>query len=173
MGSRSTRNGSTLSQIQGSRKDLNMNAAMVDVSVPKRSLMKALKRFSRLALSGLILLMSVRPLHAQPPAPPNTTDILVMMNAKPGVQREQISKLAPLEVRATVRLYLDGKIRQWFQRTDGGGVVFIVAVKTAAEAKAIMETLPLAQANLVDHEYIALSPLGPLGTLLGPPPAGK
>jgi hypothetical protein len=48
-----------------------------------------------------------------------------------------------------------------------------VAVKTAAEAKAIMETLPLAQANLVDHEYIALSPLGPLGTLLGPPPGGK
>jgi hypothetical protein len=39
-----------------------------------------------------------------------------------------------------------------------------------ADAQTIMTSLPLAQANLVDHEYVALSPLGPLASLLGPPP---
>ena len=130
--------------------------------------MKALHGFSALALSGLILLMAVHPLHAQPPAPPKTTDVLVLMTLRSGVPREDIAKVLPSEVRATVRLYLDGKIRQWFQRSDGRGVVFILPATTVADAQAIMESLPLAQANLVDHEYIALSPLGPLAALLGP-----
>jgi len=38
-----------------------------------------------------------------------------------------------------------------------------------ADAQAIMQSLPLSQANLVEDEYIALSPLGPLAALLGPP----
>jgi hypothetical protein len=37
-----------------------------------------------------------------------------------------------------------------------------------ADAEAIMDGLPLAQAHLVDHEYLALSPLGPLAALLKP-----
>ena len=143
---------------------------MFDLSAPKRSLMKALPRFSTLALSGLILLMSVHPLHAQPPAPPKTTDVLVLMTLKAGVPREELAKVLPSEVRATVRLYLDGKLRQWFQRSDGKGVVFILPATTVADAQAIMASLPLAQANLVDHEYVALSPLGPLAALLGPTP---
>lgn len=132
--------------------------------------MNALQPFSTLALSGLMLLMSVRPIHAQPPAPPKTTDILVVMTIKAGVPREEIIKVLPSEVRATVRLYLDGKLRQWFQRSDGKGVVFILPAATVADAQALMGSLPLAQANLVDHEYVALSPLGPLATLLGPTP---
>jgi hypothetical protein len=132
--------------------------------------MKAPHRFSALALSGLILLMAVHPLHAQPPAPPKTTDVLVLMTLKPGAPREELAKVLPSEVRATVRLYLDGKVRQWFQRSDGKGVVFILPATTVADAQAAMESLPLAQAHLVDHEYVALSPLGPLGALLGPAP---
>ena len=132
--------------------------------------MKALSRFSTLVLSGLILLASTHELHAQPPAPPKTTDVLVFMTQKPGVPREELAKVLPSEVRATVRLYLDGKLRQWFQRSDGKGVVFILPATTVADAEAVMESLPLAQAHLVDHDYVALSPLGPLGTLLGPAP---
>ena len=130
--------------------------------------MKTIQRFSTLALSGLILLMSAHTLHAQTPAPPKTTDVLVLMMVKTGVPREDIAKVLPSEVRATVRLYLDGKVRQWFQRSDGKGVVFILPATTVADAQALMDSLPLAQAHLVDHEYVALSPLGPLGTLLGP-----
>jgi len=132
--------------------------------------MKALQRLSTLPLAGLILLMSVHPLHAQPSAPPKTTDVLVLMTLKAGVPREELAKVLPSEVRATVRLYLDGKLRQWFQRSDGKGVVFILPTTTVADAQAIMESLPLARANLVDHEYVALSPLGPLAALLGPTP---
>jgi hypothetical protein len=130
--------------------------------------MNARQTISTLALSGLILLAPVRPLHAQPPAPPKTTDVLVLMTIKAGIPREELAKILPSEVRATVRLYLDGKLRQWFQRSDGKGVVFILPTTTVANAQAIMDSLPLAQANLVDHEYVALSPLGPLAALLGP-----
>jgi len=49
--------------------------------------MKALQRVSVLVVAGLILLMSVHPLHAQPPAPPKTTDVLVLMTQKTGVPR--------------------------------------------------------------------------------------
>jgi len=132
--------------------------------------MKALNRFSTLALGALILLTTVHTLNAQPPAPPKTTDVLVLMTLKEGVPREAFAKVLPSEVRATVRLYLDGKLRQWFQRSDSKGVVFILPATTVADAQAIMESLPLAQANLVDHEYVALSPLGPLAALLGPTP---
>ena len=130
--------------------------------------MNALQLASTVALSGLIPLMSAQQIQAQPPAPPKTTDVLVLMTMKAGVPLEEFFKVLPSEVRATVRLYLDGKIRQWFQRSDGKGVVFILPATTVADAQAIMQSLPLAQANLVDDEYVALSPLGPLGALLGP-----
>ena len=89
-----------------------------------------------------------------------------------GVERARAISIASEEgfFRATVRLYLDGKLRQWFQRSDGKGVVFILPATTVADAQAIMTSLPLAQANLVEHEYVALSPLGPLAALLGPTP---
>ena len=66
------------------------------------------------------------------------------MTIKAGVPREELGKVLPAEVRATVRLYLDGKLRQWFQRSDGKGVVFILPSTTVADAEAIMESLPLA-----------------------------
>jgi len=130
--------------------------------------MNTVQLISTLALSGLIPMMSVAEIQAQPPAPPKTTDVLVLMTLKSGAPREELAKVLPSEVRATVRLYLDGKLRQWFQRSDGKGVVFILPATTVADAEAIMDGLPLAQAHLVDHEYVALSPLGPLAALLGP-----
>ena len=66
------------------------------------------------------------------------------------------------------KLYLNGKIRQWYSRGDGRGAVFLVDAKTEDEAKAIMETLPLARAELVDHDYIPVGPLMPLMALIGP-----
>lgn len=38
-----------------------------------------------------------------------TTGVLVLLTAKPGVTREQVMKFMPAEVRATVRLYLEGE----------------------------------------------------------------
>ena len=76
--------------------------------------------------------------------------------------------VVPAEIRATVKLYLDGKIRQWYSRGDGKGVVFVVDAKTEDEARAIVETLPLAKGGLLDHQYIPVGPLMPLRALLGP-----
>jgi hypothetical protein len=99
---------------------------------------------------------------------PKTTEVLVIQTAKQGVTASQIMDVIPAEIRATVKLYLDGKIRQWYSRGDGKGIVFLVEAKTEDEARAIMETLPLAKEQLMDHQYIPVGPLMPLRALVGP-----
>jgi hypothetical protein len=98
---------------------------------------------------------------------PKTTEVLVIQTPKQGVTAEQIMAVIPSESRATVKLYLDGKIRQWYSRGDGKGIIFLVDAKTEDEARAIMETLPLAKEHLMDHEYIPVGPLMPLMALIG------
>ena len=94
--------------------------------------------------------------------------MLVIETAKPGVTAQQIMAIIPAEIRATVKLYLDGKIQQWYSRGDGKGVIFLVNANTEDEARAITETLPLAKEELIDHEYIPVGPLMPLKALMGP-----
>jgi hypothetical protein len=113
-------------------------------------------------------------LPSQPPSgaiAPKTTEVMVVLTAKQGISREQIMKVMPAEIRATVKLYLDGKIRQWYSRGDGRGVVLFLDVKTVDEAHAVMDTLPLSKENLMDHDYIPVGPLLPLGSLIGGGPA--
>ena len=97
-----------------------------------------------------------------------TTEVLVILTAKQGVTPQQILPFMPSEIRATVKLYFDGKIRQWYSRGDGKGVVFLVDAKTVDEARAFMETLPLAKEQLMDDVYIPVGPLMPLRALIGP-----
>ena len=104
-------------------------------------------------------------------ASPKTTEVMVIVTAKQGVTRQQIMNVIPAEIRATVKLYLDGKIRQWYSKADGRGVVVFVDVKNVDEAQAIVDTLPLSKENLMDHEYIPVGPLMPLAGLIGGGPA--
>lgn len=99
---------------------------------------------------------------------PKTTAVLVILTPKKGVTPDQIMAAIPAEIRATVKLYLDGKIREWYSRGDGKGVVFLVDAKSEEEARGIMETLPLAKEQLMDHEYIPVGPLMPMRALIGP-----
>jgi hypothetical protein len=99
---------------------------------------------------------------------PKTTEVLVILTPKQGVTPRQIMAIIPAEIRATVKLYLDGKIRQWYSRGDGKGVILLVDAKTEDEARALMETLPLAKEQLMDHEYIPVGPLMPLRALMRP-----
>jgi hypothetical protein len=99
---------------------------------------------------------------------PKTTAVLVIQTPKKGVAPDRIMAVIPAEIRATVKLYLDGKIREWYSRGDGNGVVFLVDAKTEDEARAIMETLPLAKEQLMDDHYIPVGPLMPLRALMGP-----
>jgi hypothetical protein len=98
---------------------------------------------------------------------PKTMEVMVILTSKPGVNREQITKVMPAEIRATVKLYLDGRIRQWYSRGDGRGVVFFLDVKTVDEAQAIIDALPLSKEDVMDHEYIPVGPLLPLAFLIG------
>ena len=100
---------------------------------------------------------------------PKTTEVLVIQTPKQGVTPQQIMAVIPEEIRATVKLYLDGKVRQWYSGGDGKGVIFLVDAKTEDEARAIMETLPLAKEQLMDHVYIPVGPLMPLRALMGGP----
>ena len=99
---------------------------------------------------------------------PKTTAVLVIETAKQGVTAQQIMAVIPAEIRATVKLYLDGKIQQWYSRGDGKGVIFLVNAGTENEARALMEALPLAKEELIDHQYVPVGPLMPLGALIGP-----
>jgi hypothetical protein len=94
------------------------------------------------------------------------TGVFALLTARPGVTREQIMAIMPDEIRATVRLYLQGKIRQWHARADGKGAVFLLDAKDETEARSILEALPLAREHLLDHAYIPVGPLKPLGLLL-------
>ncbi len=96
---------------------------------------------------------------------PKTTEVMAILTARQGIGREQILKVMPAEIRATVKLYLDGKIRHWYSRGDGRGVVLFLDVKTVEEAHSITDTLPLSKERPMDDEYLPLGPLLPLASL--------
>ena len=100
---------------------------------------------------------------------PATTGVMVILTVKAGVTREQVMAVMPAEIQQTVQLYLNGKIREWYSRGDGRGAVFLVDAGDVAGAQAIMEDLPLARQDLMDHEYIAIGPLLPLRLLMANP----
>ncbi|WP_260706312.1 hypothetical protein [Edaphobacter flagellatus] len=144
-----------------------------------------LKNLSAVALAGVGMLAqgplaTAQPVSAQPtpqarsaPAP-LVTAVMVVLTVKSGIAREDVMKVMPREVRETVKLYLDGKIEQWYSRGDGKGVVFFVRAKTVEEAKSIMEGLPLHAAGYMEEEYMPVGPLMPLRFLLaGPPSEGE
>jgi hypothetical protein len=121
-------------------------------------------------LSGIIALsVAAASLSAQSPTAPKTTHILATLTLKEGIARDQIMKVMPGEVRSTVQLYLDGRIQQWYARSDGKGVVFLLDCKTVEEAKALMESLPLSKEKFATFEYMPLGPLTPLRLLIAPP----
>lgn len=70
------------------------------------------------------------------------------------------------EVKATVELYLQGKIDQWWFRSDAKGVVFLLNVASVDEAHEMLEHLPLGVAKRMTFELLPLGPLYPLRALL-------
>lgn len=123
----------------------------------------------RTALATAALFLAAATAFAQTPPPAPTTAVLTMLTIKPDADRSKIPGVMPQEIRDTVRLYLDGKIQQWYARADGRGVMFILNVATIADAKALTDTLPLSKAGLATFEYTALTPLTPLRILLTDP----
>jgi hypothetical protein len=115
-----------------------------------------------LIFSGLALAQS-----ANPPTP--TTRILAIGTLNPGIDLAAARAILPTEIRETAKLYLDGKIDQWYSLQERRGVAFILNVTDVAAAHEMLEKLPLGQAHLMSFELIPLGPLNPLRQLLGPP----
>ena len=91
-----------------------------------------------------------------------TTKVLAIGRVAKSATMEKVMAIMGPEVKDTVRLYLAGKIDQWYVRKDLNGVVFILNSTTLDEAKTALGKLPLVEHQLLDFELIPLGPLSPL-----------
>lgn len=125
--------------------------------------------FFRIVILTLTLFAGVQ-MHAQSPDAAllsvPTTKVLAIGTLNSPLTEEQRKGIMSHEVPDTVKLYLAGKIDQWYVRKDGKGVVFLLNVGSTDEAKTILQQLPLGQAKMMSFELIPLGPLSPLGLLL-------
>ena len=80
---------------------------------------------------------------------------------------EQIKHYMPTEVPATLQLYLDGKMEQFWMRENGVGVIFLMSVNSVDEADRLLKALPLGVDNLLTFDLHPIVPLAPLGMLIG------
>jgi hypothetical protein len=121
--------------------------------------------------AGAALALSAGPSGAQPMAPPSapTTRILAIGHMTPKFNPQSLRTVLPEEVRDTVRLYLQGKISDWYARNDRPGVVFVLNTADVKEAERMMAALPFGRDGLLDFELIPVGPLAPLGVLLNGP----
>jgi hypothetical protein len=79
----------------------------------------------------------------------------------PELRQQHMSK----EVPATLKLYLDGKIEQfWFR--DQAGPIFLMNVESVEQARAALDGLPLVASKLATYELMPVGPLMPLGLLI-------
>src|ERR1700733_4130448 len=74
---------------------------------------------------------------------------------------EQRQQIMPNEVPATLKLYLDGRIEQFWYRQDAPGVIFLMNVESVEQAKAAVEALPLAAGGFANYQLMQVGPLAP------------
>lgn len=121
--------------------------------------------FLSFCFPGAALAQSASPAPSADPQP-IATRVLAVGSLTAKATSTVLPAVLEREVPATLRLYLAGSIDDWYARTDQAGVVFILNVTTVAQAKALLDPLPLGQAGMMTFEYTPLGPLRPLGMLL-------
>jgi len=82
------------------------------------------------------------------------------------VTDEQRAQIMPYEVPATLKLYLDGIVDQYWFRHDRPGPVFLMNVETVEQAKAVTDAMPIVKEGYAAYEFIPVGPLAPLGMLI-------
>jgi len=91
--------------------------------------------------------------------------IIAVGTLKP-LSPEQQQQYMPTEVPDTLKLYLDGKIEQFWLRENMGGTIFVMNVDSVDEAKSLLGALPLTAADLLTFELMPVGPLSPLSMLI-------
>jgi hypothetical protein len=99
----------------------------------------------------------------------STTKLLAIGSFTAKATQNVWKPFLPSEVRATARLYLAGKIDQWYVKSDQSGVVFVMNLTDPKEAQDLLSKLPMGQAGLMEFQFIPLGPLSPLRVLLTEP----
>ncbi|PZR83303.1 MAG: hypothetical protein DLM68_14475 [Hyphomicrobiales bacterium] len=124
------------------------------------------------AMSPIAALAQSAPQAGLPPVPGldvPTTKLLAIGSFTAKGTPDKWKPLLPSEVRDTVRLYLAGKIDQWYLKQDQSGVVFMMNVTDPKEALELLGKFPFGKAGLMEFQIIPLGPIGPLRVLLSEP----
>jgi hypothetical protein len=91
--------------------------------------------------------------------------VFAIASLKPNITIDQVRKRLPDEVPATLKLYLEGKIEQfWFR--EASGPIFLLNVESVEQAKATLGALPLVAEGLMAYELLPVTTLSPLGLLI-------
>ncbi len=72
----------------------------------------------------------------------NKSKYLAIGTFAAGATPEQLTPFMSKEVPATLKIYVDGKMDQFWLRHDGKGVVFVMTTETLEEADALLKALP-------------------------------
>ena len=91
--------------------------------------------------------------------------VMAIGTLKP-LSQEQRQQYLPKEVPATLQLYLDGKMEQFWLRDKEEGTIFLMSVDSVDEADRLLKALPLTQASLMTFDLMPIGPLVPLGMLM-------
>jgi hypothetical protein len=94
--------------------------------------------------------------------------VLAVATINKPLSPEQRQQIMPNEVPATLKLYLDGKIEQFWFRQDKPGVIFLMNVDSIEQARSAVESLPLTSGGFANYELMQVGPLAPLGLLIQP-----
>lgn len=92
--------------------------------------------------------------------------VIAIGNITKPLTPEQRQQVMPSEVPATLKLYLDGKIEQFWFRQDKPGVIFLMNAESLDQAKATVDALPLVTGGYASYELMQVGPLAPLGMLI-------
>lgn len=84
--------------------------------------------------------------------------ILAIEKERPGVQPDQFASRLKAEALGTWSLYQSGVLRELYFRQDRSEAVLMLECANAAEARGLLDGLPLVQAGLITFEIIPLVP---------------
>ncbi|MGF6770220.1 hypothetical protein P3T18_002699 [Paraburkholderia sp. GAS199] len=91
--------------------------------------------------------------------------VFAIASAQLTLTPDKLQQHMPSEVPATLKLYLDGKVEQfWFR--EKAGPIFLMNVESVEQAKATLDALPLVADGLMTYEFLPVGPLAPLGRLI-------
>ena len=101
-----------------------------------------------------------------PNSPEREITKFLAIGTSTGMTPEQRKEYMLSEITATMQLYLDGKIDQFWHRYDGEGVIFVMTTASKEEAEILLKSLPLGVVGVLNFELIPIGPLRPINALL-------